>query len=211
MEGYILGKECRLPEICLGSASRESGFDMGMSSDSATKVRIMPEDRKLCKSSTVKLLHYIVGAAVMLAVAGGCSTEHYRAEADKEVYDIIVSKWQDGFGSKSNYTIRDSNVPASPNDIQIERAVPASGVITLAQAVAMATAHNRDYQRQKEQLYLMALDLTLARHQFARQWFGTVDASYVRNSADEQVGYGAETGFRDGRCRRAQAWPPPCP
>jgi outer membrane protein TolC len=59
----------------------------------------------------------------------------------------------------------------------------------------MATAHNRDYQRQKEQLYLMALDLTLARHQFARQWFGTVDSRYVKGSEDELVGYDAGLGF----------------
>ena len=148
---------------------------------------------KLRKSATARLLSRIVGTIVL--AAAGCSTEHYKAEADQEVYDIIDSKWQDDFGVRSNYMISDSNAPASPNDIRIEKAVPASGVMTLAQAIAMATAHNRDYQRQKEQLYLMALDLTLARHRFARQWFGTVDASYVRNSADEQVGYDAETGF----------------
>jgi outer membrane protein TolC len=149
---------------------------------------------KLRKFAIARLLSRIAGTIVLAAVAG-CSTEHYKAEADKEVYDIIDSKWQDDFGVRSNYMISDSNAPASPNDIRIEKAVPASGVMTLAQAIAMATAHNRDYQRQKEQLYLMALDLTLARHRFARQWFGTVDASYVRNSADEQVGYDAETGF----------------
>ena len=148
---------------------------------------------KLRKSAIARLLSRIVGTIVL--AAAGCSTEHYKAEADQEVYDIIDSKWQDDFGVRSNYMISDSNAPASPNDIRIEKAVPASGVMTLAQAIAMATAHNRDYQRQKEQLYLMALDLTLARHRFARQWFGTVDASYVRNSADEQVGYDAETGF----------------
>lgn len=126
----------------------------------------------------------------------GCrGPEQHVAQADKEVYDIIASKWQDRYGSKSNYIIADSNIPASPNDIQIEKAVPPSGVITLAQAVAMATAHNRDYQAQKERLYLTAMDLTLTRHQFIRQWFGTVDAIYVRNSADEQVGYDAQTGF----------------
>ena len=78
--------------------------------------------------------------------------------------------------------IADTNVPASPNDIQTEKVIPPSGILSLTQAVAMATAHNREYLRQKEQLYLIALDLTLARHQFARQWFGTIDASYVRNS-----------------------------
>ena len=141
------------------------------------------------------LIRFTIGIGAVLAVFVGCSTEHYKAEADKEVYGIIDNKWHDSYGDKSNYIIRDSNVPASPNDIHIDKAVPPSGVITLAQAIAMATAHNRDYQRQKEQLYLTALDLTLARHEFARQWFGTVDASYVRNSTDEQVGYGAETGL----------------
>ena len=144
----------------------------------------------------VSFLCWIFGIAVILGIVGACSTEHYKAEADRETYQIIDNKWQDRFGSKSNYIISDSNIPASPNDIRIEAAIPASGVVSLARAVAVATAQNRDYQRQKEELYLTALDLTLARHQFARQWFGTVDARYVRNSADEQVGYDAETGFR---------------
>jgi len=136
-----------------------------------------------------------MAAALALGITGACSPEQYKAQADKEVYEIIDSKWQDDFGDKSNYIVRDSNVPASPNDIQIEIKVPASGVISLAQAIAIATANNRDYQRQKELLYLTALDLTLARHQFVRQWFGTVDAGYVRNSADEEVNYGGQTGF----------------
>lgn len=140
-------------------------------------------------------LWMLFGASVLASLVMGCSPERYKAEADKEVYQIIDDKWQDRFGNKSNYIINDSNVPASPNDVQIEKAVPESGVITLAHAVALATAHNRDYQRQKEQLYLTALDLTLARHRFARRWFGTVDASYLRNSSDEQVGSSAETGF----------------
>ena len=145
-------------------------------------------------NSRIKVIFRCFSIIVILTTAG-CSTEHYKADADKEVYKIIDNKWQDSFGNKSNYMIKDSNVPAPPNDIHIEKAVPPSGVITLAQAIAMATAHNRDYQSRKEQLYLTALDLTLARHRFARQWFGTIDASYLRNSADEQVGYGAETGF----------------
>jgi len=136
-----------------------------------------------------------MAAAFALGMTGACSPEQYKADADKEVYEIIDSKWQDDFGDKSNYIVRDSNVPASPNDIQIEIEIPASGVINLAQAIGIATANNRDYQRQKELLYLTALDLTLARHQFVRQWFGTVDAGYVRNSADEEVNYGGQTGF----------------
>jgi len=141
------------------------------------------------------LLCWVLGAAAIVGLCGACSPDQYKAKADKEVYEIIDNKWQDDFGNKSNYMIADSNAPASPNDIEIEKMVPPSGVLSLTQAVALATAHNRDYLRQKEQLYLTALDLTLTRHQFARRWFGTIDASYARNSADESVGADSRLGF----------------
>jgi outer membrane protein TolC len=126
-------------------------------------------------------------------MAGACSPKHYKADADKEVYKIIDSKWRDSFGQKVNYTI--SDVPPSPNDVQIEKAVPPSGVISLAQAAAMATAHNRDYQKQKEDLYLSALDLTLVRHDFATKWLGTFDGKYTRGDADETLEYNGNLGF----------------
>ncbi|MHC4457561.1 MAG: TolC family protein [Planctomycetota bacterium] len=145
------------------------------------------------KSRLTKLLCYTIYTAVALGLAGGCSSEHYKLEADKEVYKIIDSKWQDSFGQKANYTI--SDVPPSPNDVQIEKAVPESGIINLAHAVAMATAHNRDYQRQKEDLYLKALTLTLERHKYARQWFGTIDALYSRDvDAEVRMDIGADQG-----------------
>ena len=141
------------------------------------------------------LLCWVLGAAVILGICGACSPDQYKAKADKEVYEIIDSKWQDDFGNKANYAIDDSNVPAPPDDIRVEKTVPESGVLSLTQAVAIATAHNRNYLRQKEQLYLIALDLTLARHQFARKWFGTIDAGYTRNSADESVSSDSRVGF----------------
>jgi len=138
-------------------------------------------------------------AAALVIMAGGCSKEYHKADADKEVYKIIDSKWQEGFGQKVNYTI--SDVPASPNDIQIEKAVPPSRTISLAQAAAMATAYNREYQRQKEELYLIALALTLDRHDFATKWFGTFDSTYTRYTddstleRDETLKHEGELGF----------------
>jgi len=140
-----------------------------------------------CKFRPVTLLCWAIYTAVALGIAGGCSREHYKADADEEVYKIIDSKWQDSFGSKANYIINDSNIPPSPNDIQIEEAVPPSGVLSLAQAVAIATANNRTYQSQKEALYVTALNLTGVRHQYARQWFGTIDAEYSKDSSGEET------------------------
>jgi outer membrane protein TolC len=131
----------------------------------------------------INLLLLVLYSAIVLGITGGCSREHYKEEADKEVYRIIDSKWQNDFGQKANYRISDA--PPSPNDIKVEQASPKSRVLTLAQVVALATAQNRDYQTQKESLYLTALDLTLTRHQYARQWFGTIDGTYTDDKSGE--------------------------
>jgi len=128
------------------------------------------------------LVWQILFIIIIFGLAGGCSSKHYKEQADKEVYKIIDSKWQHSFGPKVNYTI--SDVAPSPNDINIEKAVPESGVITLAQAVALATADNRDYQRQKEQLYLTSLTLTGERYKYALQWFGTIDGNYIDDKSN---------------------------
>jgi outer membrane protein TolC len=150
-------------------------------------------DVALSKFRLAGLLLCSLSAAILLGIAGGCSPAHYKEQADEEVYEIIDSKWSDSIGQKANYTV--SDVAPSPNDLRVEKAVPPSGILNLARTVAIATAHNRDYQTQKEQLYLTALSLTLERHRFTRQWFGTIDAAYVRDSDDEGLTSGAETGF----------------
>ena len=53
-------------------------------------------------------------------------------------------------------------------DIKIARAVPEGGVLTLSDAVAIATAHSREYQIEKENLYISALDLNLRSHELLR-------------------------------------------
>jgi len=158
----------------------------------------------VCRIQFVTWACRVLGIAVILGFVGACSPKHYKAKADEEVYQIIDGKWQDGFGHRSNYIVNDSHIPSSPNGIQIEKAVPPSGVISLAQAIAMATTHNRDYRRQKEDLYLIALDLTLVRHQFARKWFGTVDAGYTRDSDDESVNSDTGAGFNQWLADGAQ-------
>jgi len=129
----------------------------------------------------------------------GCARHNYKKEADEQVYNIIDRKWDEDFGTKNNYKISDT-VP-SPNDIQVEKEVTSFGVLTLPQAVALATAQNHEYQTQKEALYIMALDLRLTRHDFEYQFFGGASGGYNadRNKApignDEVVGAEANIGF----------------
>lgn len=124
-----------------------------------------------------------VCAAIALALAfgGGCSPNFHKADADKEVYKIINKKWQPAFGQKANYVISDANTIPSPNDVNIEKPAMPAEPMSLAQAVALATEYNRDYQTRKEDLYKSALALTGERYKYALKWFGTVDAEYSKN------------------------------
>lgn len=126
-----------------------------------------------------KIICLITFGLVGLIVLAGCGEPNYKSQADKTVYNIIDRKWQDNFGSKANYRI--SDVESSPNDIKIEKVIPDSGILTLPLAVEIATAHNRQYQLEKELLYTKALDLRLARHAFQPQFFGGAGNGYSKD------------------------------
>ncbi|MCX5645390.1 MAG: TolC family protein [Phycisphaerae bacterium] len=114
-----------------------------------------------------------------LLVLAGCGPKNYKEDADQRVYDLIDRKWDPEFGTKANYRI--SDVTPGPNDIQMENAVPASGVLTLPYALSLATAHSRKYQTEKDRLYRAALDLRLVEHQFETQLFGGGSFLYGNN------------------------------
>lgn len=141
----------------------------------------------------IRISWWLMWGLVGLYSLAGCAPHDYKAEADNQVYKIIDRKWQENFGPKANYHVSDT-IP-SPNDIQIEKAVPVSGILTLPQAVAIATAHNREYQSQKEKLYIKALDLRLTRHQFETRFFGGLGSGYAKDWNDEVVSTEASLGF----------------
>ena len=148
--------------------------------------------------STKKLIYSIILMLTCVCSLAGCArrTPHsYKTEADEKVYSIIDQKWQKDFGNKVNYKIGDTE--PSPNDIQVEKAVPVSGVLSLPQAVALATAHNRQYQLEKELLYISALDLMLFRHEFEPQFFGTARGGYAKAGGEDITTL--ETGVESDR------------
>jgi outer membrane protein TolC len=131
-----------------------------------------------------------MGAGLFL---GGCSTEYYKEDADKEVYRIIDEKWQGDFGSKANFRI--SDVTAGPNDVQVAPVNAVTGILGLSETVALATAHSRDYQNQRESLYLSALSLTSDRHDFAPIFSGLFGGDYTRSANNESVSLDAGLGL----------------
>ncbi len=139
------------------------------------------------------LLHSTALGLMILCCLTGCTRQDYKADADEKVYGIIDQKWRDEFGTKANYKV--SDVEPSPNDVQIENEPTAFEVLTLPQAVALATAHNREYQTRKEALYIKALDLRLTRHEFETQFFGGAGGGYNADRNDEAAGIETSAGF----------------
>ncbi len=144
-------------------------------------------------SANKKILCSIICGLASLCCVAGCTQHNYKKEADEKVYNIIDQKWRVDYGTKANYKISDTT--PTPNDIQVEKAVPASGILTLSEAVALATAHNREYQTKKEELYIKALDLSLTRHEFERQFFGIGGGGYAADRNDEVLSIEANYGF----------------
>jgi outer membrane protein TolC len=126
--------------------------------------------------------------ALSLLVGTGCSSAHYRRSADKEVYSIIhridnqVFGRTNGFTIDTSYSSRDP-VTIPPKEIIDGRTSTNRLIINLDQALRIAVKHSREYQAQKEQLYLTALTLTGARYEFSPQFFAN-SAAQVTGTPD---------------------------
>ena len=118
----------------------------------------------------------------------GCSTAHYKNSADREAYAAIKEKGRRVPNMDPRFTIDQTNAPALdglPMSTNVDAAMGKDGeaergarVISLKEALNIAVHDSRIYQTQKEQLYLQALSLTLARHQYTPIFSGGVSADY---------------------------------
>jgi outer membrane protein TolC len=129
-------------------------------------------------------------AAALLA---GCESSNYKKDADDRAYRAIDEKWEPQFGPRTNYRV--SDVAPAPDAVQAAKVVPSSGVLTLPQAVALATAHNRTYQTQRELLYQSALDLRLVRHGYETRLFGGGSVTYLKDDDDSALQAEANVGL----------------
>ena len=132
-------------------------------------------------------------AGLLLAfVLAGCSANHYRKSADKEVYSTIASKTPLVPNMDPRFTIEQANLllpEGLPHNTNVEPFLGPEGehergasVLGLETALGIGIHSSRSYQSRKEQLYLSGLSLTLARHDFAPIF-----------SAQGDVNYGGET------------------
>jgi outer membrane protein TolC len=134
---------------------------------------------------------------ILASTLAGCGLDpqKVKSELDEDVYNVIDKKWDEKFGIKANYKV--SDVEPSPDDIVIEQLIPESGILTIPQAVALATAHNRLYQAEKEAMYVLALDREYLRHLYVPNFFALgafeTDEDLI---GDEMVSGEVAFGFR---------------
>lgn len=107
-----------------------------------------------------------------------CTPGYMRKSADREVRRILLSK--SGMVPNAGKGLLDITPPPPVSLADLEKKTDSpeflgtrahiekdARVIPLSESLKLAVNHNRDYQGQKELLYLQALDLTLFRHDFA--------------------------------------------
>lgn len=147
------------------------------------------------RSLTKRFVHLAAYCVVILAVVPGCgpSAEEAKERLDAEVYSIIDKRWDAKFGLKTNFKVSDTEPAAGA--IQIDKSLPDSGTLTLEHTVALATAHNRQYQTAREDLYLKALDLKLIRYEYELQYFGRGLGLYTDVGDFDGLGAGTDFGF----------------
>ncbi|MCL5271168.1 MAG: TolC family protein [bacterium] len=120
-----------------------------------------------------------------LAAAAGCFGPLAKRLADKETYPIIAEKERAALGKSSPFTIEPTTGTLTRR--VLEKAgtsadmLSTSGLkVTMADVLELAIDNSRDYQTRKENLYLSALSLTDARHEFSPIFSGSVSARATR-------------------------------
>tara|TARA_Y100000588_G_scaffold184213_1_gene198042 strand:- start:1405 stop:3174 length:1770 start_codon:yes stop_codon:yes gene_type:complete len=128
----------------------------------------------------------------MLALVGCSSPEDYHSDADKEVYALLDQRHRELFGGEKAFSVETPFSQRLPEDIPPKEIIANRGIdgavtnrLTLPQALEMAVANSRDYQLQRETLFLTALALTGERHKFVLKFTkANLDLSRNRSSSN---------------------------
>lgn len=128
---------------------------------------------------------------VLSIILTGCSASHYREKADEEVYEILKKTEQYVYGKNRGFTIDTKYSSRSPSEISSQEILNTSrkgGTVHLSieQALNFAVNNSREYQTQKERLYLTALALTGERNRFSPIGSSTGSAN-ITNQSDGEV------------------------
>lgn len=123
----------------------------------------------------------------------GCTAQQHRNNADEEVYSILKKAESSVFGKPSDFSIDTAYASRKASDVKPSELLKKSqsgGTYTFSidDAISYGTIHSRDYQEQKERLYLSALSLTGAKHAFKPQLSSSASPSFGRDSTNDRSG-----------------------
>jgi outer membrane protein TolC len=143
-----------------------------------------PKSRLPVPSSLVAGLLLVL--LVLLVVLVGCSAAVYRTEADLQVYEILQSAAHRVTGDAKTFNID------RPVDTLRRQLLTSKEPVTLSltQALDVAAENSREFQRQKELLYLSGLALTGRQHEFAVRFASSPSADVTGegvNKSDDKL------------------------
>jgi outer membrane protein TolC len=132
-------------------------------------------------------------AAVCCSVLVACKSSYYKKKTDKDVYSIIEQIEADLFGESSEFTVNTRYSDRQPDDITSQEIIDDRNVkeekdIDVNKAIELAIESSRDYQNQKESLYLTALSLSETEFVFSPNFLARSTISGDRSSNGERSG-----------------------
>ena len=127
----------------------------------------------------------------------GCTTSSYKTSADDESYDAIADKADLVPGMTSQVIVDEireinlegfevNNAAFDFLDNEAASEIGAS-ILSLNSALNLAFTHSKDYQNQKELLYLEALALTFDRYRYTPTFSATGSGDYQWDAQDQFV------------------------
>ncbi len=119
--------------------------------------------------------------------------DQYKSEMDDFAYSAVEKKWDEKFGIQANYKMRDV-AGAEPNLLP-EQVIGSDGILTIPEAMILATANSRVYQLEKDNLYIKALDLRLVRHLYEPNPYGIASSTYTDTEDSSNLTTGGALGF----------------
>ncbi|HOJ67370.1 MAG TPA: TolC family protein [Candidatus Hydrogenedentes bacterium] len=131
-------------------------------------------------------------------VLWGCSPARYRRSADRETYGILEQKSALVPGAEPGLSIDPPDITGflehcpkmAEQDESLGDGMPderGCAILSLENAVILATRGNRSYQSARESVFLKALNLTLDRHRYTPIFSGSATGNYNRSTRDVQV------------------------
>jgi outer membrane protein TolC len=169
------------------------------------------------RASSIPLL-LITHYWLLIFLCGCTNPDKYHDKADRQVYEILKKKRKALLNRDSDFTIdrpavtlrdkllgrdkksendtQDSAIPQEEKFAQPDTGAQLAGVqqvidpiiLTLEQALEIAAGNSREYQEEKEGVYLSALDLTLEQHEFSNRFAGLVLGGFTQTDENNRSG-----------------------